>query len=173
MIDAMLVASGVGLPLTWRNSCGNFIPRYRNAYYNPLDPSDPQTAFGLAMQLDEWEGNGPHSHRVEWVERLGRAYRREGYAELLLTMTARIEFIGRDHAIRRELDWEMKAGSLASLRWDHEHWYFTDGDRDHCFVPSSIACTFSRTSVPALAGITEPREAQRAIYEEVCDGTRS
>lgn len=132
-IRADIVAAGVGLPPVYALHGVRLPLRWvTNGAHDPewqVDASDPQTAFGLALMLDEWERAGGRSAR--WAADLALALQEDGQPSvaraLLTAMLARIERIGRGctHV----------AGRI--------------------------------TDVPALAGITDPLEALRAIYKEL------
>ena len=128
-ISAKLVAEGVGLPSVWMCSdCGRYhCEEYRlrfcpadsdEALWAGPDLTDPQTAFGLALKLDEWEaapGEGIDQDQ-NWTEGTATAHRFPACSwsgDHILGMLARIEHIGMDHAIRRALGWSVEAGQLA------------------------------------------------------------
>lgn len=153
-----------------------------------LDLSDPQTAFGVALLLDAWErarttddpfdavvlppGLGEGVHR--WTEFVEAWVCWPGLYPLK-RMAARLAHIGRDAAVRRALGWEVRAGTLATLEAnDFGGWDILrrrgSGQR---FLPSGLPVRGPSDAVPeyetipALAGITNPAEALRVIYEHL------
>ena len=173
-IAARLVAESAGLPPMWRwrdkqgerwgHGDGPLVSHSRivldlaeNLGTPLVDLSDPQTAFGVALQLDEWEG---HS---EWS--MGVAFKRgDALALHIQHMAARLTHIGQDHAIRRALGWTVEAGTLATLEREADGlWVFRTALRSTAFDAIGLG---GRTC-PALAGITDPDEARNAIYEAV------
>ena len=160
-ISAKLVAEGVGLPPMFVSPGGHYcgcccLPSDREH----LDLIDPQTAFGLALRLDEWGDDIPEDFRA-----LAMASWADCAANILPhiflpTMAARIEHIGMDHAIRRALGWEVEPGTLATL------------------TPVDGVSGMWRLNAPReavrywwrefdLPSVTDPAEALRAIYAEV------
>jgi hypothetical protein len=79
-------------------------------------------------------------------------------------LAAILTHIGMDHAIRRALGWAVEPETLATLMWSVDHWLVEHGDEHVRF--SAIPRT-GAICAPALAGVTDPAEAWRAIYEEV------
>ncbi|KKN69867.1 hypothetical protein LCGC14_0436910 [marine sediment metagenome] len=186
-VSAKLVAEGVGLPPVW------FDGRHHQTINgtmgvlliwlarNQVGLTDPQTAFGLAMKLDEWEeaGGVDRGTGMAWSVEIAEAFRFEDFdgASALLSMIARIEHIGRDHAIRSALGWTVEPGTLAALERSPtdlvtglippDRWVFMRANKVHVFsaYPDS---GFATTQIPALAGVTDPAEALRVIYEAVC-----
>lgn len=177
-VSAKLVDAGIGLPRMWWDGDGIDWPAL--SFINPptvLDLTDPQTASGLAMKLDEWERTGPQAPRAwgtQWAVRMAYAIPdTDQWAEAAREMAARIQQIGRDHAVRRALGWDVKSGTLEEFRLHYsltEIWAMGRGAEAHSFGRSVVTSwTDGRHHVvPALAGVTDPTEALRVIHEAVC-----
>lgn len=124
-----------------------------------VDLSDLQTALGLAAKLDEWEDR---QDDTRWVIRLAFAIvGSPQWVEAVREMIARIEHIGRDHAIRRTLGWTVQAGTLAT--WEQSK----EGRAWYMGLPEGVR-QFHVDRYTDLTGVTDPAEALRAIYESVC-----
>jgi len=196
-IPARLVAEGVGLPPVWK--CRQWY--YTGDVWAPddrVDLSDPQTAFGVALRLDEeenasatkvWRGFCRRPDAAgQWAEAVGE---RVGCSDLTSVMIARLTHIGQDHAIRRALGWEVERGSLATLTRkepDDKPWWCLTAPHDSGPYrpapipkkrrPAQLACLEYRAEpwsdaylhVPGLAGVTSEVEALASIYAEVCGG---
>ena len=126
---------------------------------------DPQTAFGLAVRLDDWEEAGateyPQENWCRWSNMVSDMY---DSAEHLNVVKARIEQVGLDHAIRRKLDWEVEPGTLATLKqfvgW--ELWSDPKRTKVQGFYASKYGAWWANNN--------DPGKALKAIYEEVCGG---
>lgn len=172
-VSAKLVAEGVGLPLSWMGGTGEWWEpdEWMEWGYSldelSIDLSDPQTAFGLAMKLDEWGARkfvcAPPP--LQWTLRL--AYALPGspqWVEVVREMAAHIEHIGRDHAVRRALGWEIARGTLAKLENIGAAWVMWNPCQD----ADGPECDDWHWSSHEAASITDPAEARRVIYEAVC-----
>lgn len=179
-IPARLVDEGVGLPrMWWDGACvsWNCNELWLHTPDETLDLTDPQTAFGVALRLDEWErarANGVKPWALVLLEAHGWSghapWSSEHRTRALHGMVARLTRIGMDHAIRRALGWEVKPGTLAELRrstvspFDYDDgpgWKMKAGNASHFFWEEGS---------DTLPGITDPTEALQAIYEEVTNG---
>jgi hypothetical protein len=144
-IAADLVEAGIGLPPVWLSRGGEewrTAAQWHEVYPKSLkkeavvDLSDPQTAFGVSLKLDDWEIAGGIVWNgfdcIPWSEHAGwRAARGHGP---YLDMVKRIEEIGRDHRIRRRLGWPVTPGTLADLEFIGGAWHLfpeDGGDGDH------------------------------------------
>lgn len=113
-VSASLVASGVDVPVVWMSVEKGLCWRgVRGWARTTLDLSDPQTAFGLALKLDEWEGG------QLWVPRLAHGWANadspEARGNCLRAMLHRLTVIGQDAEIRRALGWSVEPGTLAEI----------------------------------------------------------
>lgn len=150
-IEARWVAAGVGLPTMWK--------AWHPAVARDVDLTDPQTAFGVALQLDIWEivggivWNGADS--VSWVERVAFAVVRR-FPATSEAMAARVAQIGMDNHIRRSLGWDVEPGTLATLippdGAGFGVWVMEYEKRRHEFASG-------------FSYITDPTEALRVIAE--------
>jgi hypothetical protein len=98
-IPARLVAEGVGLPRVWANTEGELVSTVDFlGGYTPrpmdLDLSDPQTAFGCALKLDEWERAGLVVGAGGWAEAVACGH----LPTVCKMLAARLTQIGMDHA---------------------------------------------------------------------------
>ena len=103
-IPARLVAEAGCLPPVWRSVTGawrlaaqwDLYPK--NIRNQGIDLSDPQTAFGLALRLDEWERAGGRT--THWAADLTLALRATHDSAVLVTflggMAARLTQIGME-----------------------------------------------------------------------------
>ena len=187
-VSAALLDAGMGPPPVWKclddtgtawafnlMSFGG-----RDVSASMVDLSDPQTAFGVALNLDEWERAGGKSSADElydsWaVELAVFAGNADIVTEILQRMAERLTQIGEDHAIRRALGWgEPKPGTLATLRKAGAGgWWLEHGDRREYFTGGmSSAGHDGIAGLRAEGGgyITDEAEARRAIYEALCAG---
>jgi hypothetical protein len=132
LIEARDVADSVGLPDMYAAQCGSTSyalvaldserlgVTISNGIGAPvmLDLSEPQTAFGVAMKLDEWEDSAPNGEGHKW-RRIITAYSGslglEAGRKRLALMANRIRHIAMDHRIRRSLGWPVEPGTLATL----------------------------------------------------------
>ena len=134
-----------------------------------MEASDHLTAFGLALRLDEWETTRNANHRTDdgnhcsWVHLLAEEH--PIAEDTLKNMLNRIEQIGMDHAIRRKLHWDVEPGTLAELVRSGPQWVISAEPKVISrFVP--VAQPWA-THVPALADVTDPAEALKAIYRAI------
>ena len=196
-VNAKLVAEGIGLPPMWMDAKSTWWEEGEWLEWGVMlkdiniDPTAPQTAFGLAMKLDEW---GSTTDDTRWVLRL--AYALVGspqWDEAVGEMIVRVERVGVDAVIRRALwpDVEVEPGTLAKF-WHHqglgvwmmqhesipkpEQW---DGwgkwDGGWSFPGVATDGLLAETAVPGIhAGppnarkLRTPDEALRVIYKTVC-----
>ena len=167
-IHASLVAAGVGLPPVWRRRSMSGMQGYEiTVMYSPsvddtVTLTDPQTAFGVALRLDEWTCAAPgfkqqsrhlkvlaeHFVAGQWDD-VARGY--------LNAMALRVEQIGRDHRIRRKLGWIPEPGTL----WPLVH---EDGVRRLIIGDTGASVNDARWA-EAVAAVRRPSKALRAIDE--------
>lgn len=182
-ISAKLVAEGVGFPrwLLFRcRACGDETDvGWLEAEGRITDPlcircgasvegldvclDDPQTAFGLALRLDEWEPPKEHPRDgVPWVADLA-LYHSWGVdlGHWIARAIARLTQIGHDAAIRRALVvmTDPTPGTLAMLSLE------PDGDGGQAWCLSDPVAPVS--VLYHLPGITDSTQALAAIYEQV------
>lgn len=169
-IEARLVAAGVGLPPVWLDAEDKYLEaRYCVTEDTQswdgcvLDLSDPQTAFGVALQLDMWEGN------TSWSSGVVKGFRKpEQYADYrqrcLAALGAHVEYIGLDHLVRRRLGWRVEPGTLAMLKKHADGWYFSIGVTGCGFYPTSSEHRQHRV-VPGLVDIDHNEHCK------TCDGS--
>jgi len=141
----------------------------------PLDAlgvlvNKPQTAWGLALRLTAWEPESSIWDKTiaEAAATMSQLWSRNK----IQSMAARIEQVGMDNAVRREL-WaaEVEPGTLATLqRHADGEWSLFNGEGVQVFSADAVTASKLDTVIhaPALTGITDPIEALRAIYAEVC-----
>ena len=173
-IEVKWVRAGVGLPAVWMESDGLFtaftMMERELDRGGPLKLSDPQTAFGLALKLDEWErAHNPMwpcrqgmSTLQTWVDRVTMWASTGGKSQrsCIHDMVVRAEEIGQDHHIRRSLGWEIKPGTLAVLKMVAVGvWFFIDPD------DGSFNRQYHHHVYPDLAGVTCLVNARRIIAE--------
>jgi len=146
-----------------------------------LDLSDPQTAFGVALRLDEWERAGDGA-RHYWAGKLADEVAWPAQrTKVLAAMIARLIHIGLDHRIRRALGEAASPGTLATLERVGNCWrldsrqhgvggvmiewsaYPGDGGCTLGMCGTGSECPPGYVSVPALEGVTDPDEALVAI----------
>ncbi len=181
-VEARWVAAGVGLPPCRRTAEGGWsVSRESVGLVSgvALDLTDPQTAFGVALKLDEWERAESALTREQWTSQMAAFWQMQakGQTDILLDLlAARVTHIGQDHHIRRALGWEVEPGTLAVLERissgnADDWWALTQpGGSLHHFTtdPGSIDGGFaSITGVPTIAGVTDPAEALRIIAESM------
>jgi len=155
-IPARDVADAVGLPLMWWDGDSiEWQSMHPSGETGTLDLSDPQTAFGVALRLDEWEaaherllGVDP-DHSPTFATAVARGLM-EREPEKMIT---RLQHIARDHRIRRALGWRVEVGTLAELERLKGRWVLTSPDGQ---------VGQSRWG-DTLANITDPTEALAAI----------
>ena len=159
------------------------LPRASDVDWSALDVPlyRPQTAFGLALKLDAWEAArdpdwpGDPSNNAIWAE--PEQWAEPWASDTLRYMATRLETIGLDHHIRRLLGGDNpQAGTLATFGFmePHEQWWrydarllggaFIEWGRNGQFI-GSAGIPGGAPNVPALANITDPLEALRAIAE--------
>lgn len=144
--------SGIVAPMCMRTGCARGLDA---VLYANLD--DPQSAFGLALKLDEWEraagsNNLQALNRVQWANRVAGwlTYGTDlATGDVFSDLIARLTQIGQDHAIRRALGEDPKPGTLASwgLMQPHDQWWrfdarmhggaFVEWDRWGSFIGSA------------------------------------
>lgn len=186
-ISAKLIADGVGLPpfsrIYWKTKLGQGAAGWNfmhsdgknhqiwddDDYPTPwdvvhVDLTNSQTAFGVALRLDDWEQSG--GRVSNWTFRYGA---QPPPAKVLAgKMLARITHIGQDHAIRRALGWEVEPGTLATLEpMTHHRWRFSASANTYVCA-GAYACGLP--VLPALKDIAYPAEALAAIHAGVCNG---
>ena len=182
-IEVKWVRAGVGLPAVWMESDGLFtaftmmgreLDRGR-----PLALTDPQTAFGLALKLDEWERvrnpMWPYRQGMStlqtWVDRVTMWASTGGKSQKGCTgeMRFRAEEIGQDHHIRRSLGWKIEPGTLARFeQLSHHDWCVMIDDSKRFFGPGyrlSVNGAATYTVLPALTSIDCLLKARRIIAE--------
>ena len=180
--DARWVAAGVGLPPVFRTVAREWylgMPTLP-ADQQPLDLTDMQTAFGVALKLDEWEdwddGGGADLLWTERVAAVAWCWTSAQARMLREDLAARVIHIGQDHHIRRALGWEVEPGTLATFQLiaspGETCWCLSttiaQGRGLHHFSDSPPRVRKRETTpghIPALAGITDPVEALRLIAE--------
>lgn len=189
-ISARVVADGVGLPPMWMDVRGgpcrlqgpDRLVLEGDGWVCPIEQAadlsltDPQTAFGVALQLDGWEraGGGVGGWAQQWAQvahrepySLGEGHVSDERAREVSRLVGRVEHIGLDHRTRRALDGEPEPGTLAALAVRRGVWGMeVPRGWSHAFPTDGPGGVYT-TPVPALAGITDPLEALRAIAEEV------
>jgi len=141
-----------------------------------LDLTDPQTAFGCALKLDEWErARTPGwGQSKPWVSLVALSCRNpfDLLPGLARRPAERLTKISQDHAIRRALGWTVEPGTLAKLERLRAggDWRLTSPCGGvHVFSAQPEALTsHPSTYTAALAGITDPTKARAAIYAELC-----
>lgn len=193
-ISAKLVAEGVGFPrwLLFRcRACGDESDvgwlevdgRITDpmcircgASVDGLDVclDDPQTSFGVALDLDEWERASLKSGECvqRWAVRLAIDHGGPEYDRALSRFVARLTAIAHDHQVRRALGEDPKLGTLGRLEQNkpHDVWFFyIEGRPAPVFVAKPMRNKAVRV-VPALSELTDPAKALAAIYEAVNRG---
>ena len=99
--------------------------------------------------------------------------------EALGDKVVHVERLGAQHieqliyqdAIRQALGWDIRPGRLSELTQESRgpiYWRLTDGYHADMFSHGADAEDRGWKHIPALAGITVPEEAMKAIYEELC-----
>jgi hypothetical protein len=171
-LDAKLVRDGIGLPPLWVGASGRgYATNYHEGDLEDLDPYDPQTAFGLAVKLDEWDGTAGHSN--DTMRYLAGLYGTAGWAEAIGVVLARVEWIGMDHFIRRHLGWELKPGTMMQVSLDvdeeglHPVWCLEYQAENYVIAEHFSTGMELTRQVEGLAGITDPTEALTLIYESL------
>jgi len=157
-IPARDVADAVGLPLMWWDGDSiEWQSMHPSGETGTLDLSNPQTAFGVALRLDEWERAGDISP-ASWGIAVAHAFHPGGIGDgyrprMLQRLIGRLQHIARDHRIRRALGWRVEVGTLAELERLKGRWVLTSPDGQ---------VGQSRWG-DTLANITDPTEALAAI----------
>ncbi len=182
-VSAVLVAAGIEEPAWWWVDGTGRVVREASTWETEVWKSarmrvGPQTAFGLAMKLDEWEPlqdnevgvwinpNKLYGIFSRWAQACAATLGTPAWSQFIGMMIARIEHIGRDHAIRRALELEVEPGTLAELVYCGSYWKLRCGESVHRWsAPHKYP---HGPIIPALAGVTNPTEAEKVIYGEVC-----
>ena len=168
-ISAKLVADGVGLPDVWSDIRGWLFDSREEIdqlHEYDVDLTHPQTAFGVALKLDEWEAAADQEWCSDqaWAVVLAEMLAdRNDPAKFLATMAARLTHIGHDHAIRRALGEEPKPGTLMTLEHHKGRWVMILLN-DRVFAQTRIG--------DRMSAITDPIEALAAIHAEVCNNAK-
>ncbi len=173
-LPAALVAAAGLLPRCWFEPDGTtmqlrwlVIGHHADEYFARddalLDLSDPQTAFGLALQLDAWEG------RHEWARRYADEFSGPTFDGFVARMAARVTHIGMCAQICERLEVALDPGVLPTLEYvdGPDIWKLMIGPRAlaiYCIHPEAAPGRIGWYPAPWLAGITDSAAVFDAIH---------